>query len=313
MPPPSYAVQHLLDPCWPQDASPEERVELTLVRDEGSTHIKDVMFEVKNGASNAVGRCVRQVVWLYPWRGDVPEKVEIAPPSTPPNGWAVLEHIRLLSSDAYAASKGVMDPIPLVQACLQYGHGLRPGLLFYVQTQPVRVFPMMQGLGDSVKATEPVADSERCVQAVLSSTVYPGSRTFVFDFSRGLSAGDPAPEDAVAFYLEPQGVQEAKGALDQTAAKAAIAELNPAVGACWEAALNRRAGVSGARTFRIRVEPTGAVGFAQVIGNQSPGATDAVDYLLDQCVAKAVLGARIPPPEGGAAEFAYSWVFALRQ
>lgn len=312
VPPPTFAVAHLLGPCWPQDASGEESVVLTLIRDGGK--LRDIFFETKGGATNAVGRCLRQVLWEYPWRGDIPETIEVTPPSEPPHGWATLEHIRLLSSASFGADRGVLDPIPLVQACVRHGGGLRPGLVFAVRTQPVRVFALAAGIGSAFKPTEVVSGAERCVQAVLSSTVYPGSRSYILDFSRGTPPGEPAALAEVAQYLDPAGAKEATGNLDFSHAKAALQGLQPAIGACWEATLNRRAGVSGARTFRIRVEPSGKVAFAQVIADRSSGAgTEAVDYLLDRCIADAVRSAKIPPPEGGAAEFAYSWVFALRQ
>lgn len=307
----SYAVQPLLDPCWPSDAAPTQRVALTLVR-EGNA-LRDVMFEPKNGASNSVGRCLRQVLWLYPWRGDLPERVELSPPRGPPSGWAVLEHVRLLASDAYPSERGVVDPVPLVQGCFAYGVGVRSGVAFYVRTQPVRVFALAQGTEDGSHPTEVVTDTERCVQAVLASTVYPGSRNYTFDFSRGASGGDPAPREALAHYFEPAGLQDATGVIDQSRARAALAELGPSISTCWNGALARRGGVSGGRTLRIRVEPSGGVAFVQVVGNHSDGAGDAVDYLLDKCVADAVRSAKLPPPEGGAGEFAYSWVFALRR
>lgn len=311
VPPPSYAVQHLLDPCWPPDSPPEQRVVLTLIRGEDNA-LKDVMFEPKNGASNSVGRCLRQVVWRYPWRGDVPETIEIAPPSAPSNGWAVLEHVRLLTSDAYLQPRGIVDAIPLVQACLAHGTGTRPEISFHVSTAPVRVTLLSPQIGSVVRPTDPVTDTERCIQAVLASTAYPGSRAFVFDFGRGAAAGEPAPRDAVAHYLEPAGITDAPGEVDQSQAKAALAGIQQEVGKCWEATLDRRGAVSGGRTFRIRVEPSGRVGFVQVVGNRSEMG-DAVDYQLDKCVADAVRAARIPPPEGGPGEFAYSWVFAQRQ
>ena len=315
VPAPTFAVDNLLGPCWPEDASPDARVALTLIRD-GRT-LKDVMFEPQNGASNATGRCLRQVMWEYPWRGDVPDSVELAPPKQPAHGWATLEHVRLLANAAgFGPERGVLDPIPLVNACLRYGTGLRPGVVFFVQTQPIRVFAFIAGPEHSYAASFPSNDSERCVQAVLASTVYPGPRTYRFDFSRGTPPGEPAPRAEVAQYFEPPNLVQATGELDRAEAKAALSGLQPQVSQCWEEALGRRGGVAGARTLRLRVLPSGKLAFAQVVSGQlGLGATqaEAIDYLLDRCLVTAVMGAKIPPPAGGPAELAYSWVFALRQ
>ncbi|MBX5481763.1 MAG: hypothetical protein IRZ16_07965 [Myxococcaceae bacterium] len=315
LPPPTYAVEHLWGPCWPEDASPEERVTLTLIR-EGRT-LRDVMFEPHDGASNSTGRCLRQVLWEYPWRADVPDTVEVSPPRRPPNGWATLEHVRLLSGAAgFTERRGVLDPIPLVHACVRHGAGLRPGVVFVVRTEPVRVSTFLGGPGQTLVPTAPANDSERCVQAVLASTVYPGPRTFRFDFSRGTPPGDPAPFSEVAAYFEPPNLTDATGEVDRGEVKAALAGLQPEISKCWEEALARRGGVAGARTLRLRVLPSGRLAFAQVVSERvSPVGVqaEAVDYLLDRCLVSAVMRAQIPQPRGGPAELGYSWVFALRQ
>lgn len=277
--------------------------------------LKDVMFETHGGASNTTGRCLRQVLWEYPWRADVPQTVELSAPKAPPSGWAVLEHVRLLSSTGGQPSgRGVLDAIPLVHACLRNGTGLRPGVVFYVQTQPVRVFPLIAGPGQSYAASFVANDSERCVQAVLASTLYPSVRPYKFDFARGAAPGEPAALDDVAHYFEPKGLPDAPGAMDMSMAKAALQGLNPKISVCWESALDRRAGIAGSRTLRIRVQSSGAVAFAQVVSDRAlSGDAEAIDYLLDRCLAQVVTAAKIPPPEGGAAELAYTWNFALRQ
>ena len=311
-PPPTFAVEHLLGACWPEGSDPEQRVALTLIRDGHA--LKDVLFETRNGAPNSVGRCLRQVVWLYPWRGDLPETVEFGPPQQRPNGWAVLEHVRLLASGTFGPERGLVDPIPLVHACVTHGSGVRPGVVFHVQPRPIRVQPLIAGIGSTFTTTAAITDSERCIQAVLGSTVYPGTRTFLFDFSRGTAPGEPAPLSEVSQYFEPPDLQDATGLLELAQARAVLKSLQPQVGQCWETAINRRGGISGGRTLRIRVQPTGQIAFAQVVSDHGEGTgAEAVDYLLDRCLAATILQAKIPPPEGGPAELAWSWVFALRQ
>lgn len=311
VPAPKAPLEELVGPCWPEDTPDGAEVVLTLFGDDG--RVKDIVFEARNGATNSVGRCARQVAWEFPWTAPLPQSVSLTKPQRMPDGWTVLEHIRLLSSQQFGPERGLIDPIPLVAACLEQGDRLRPDLEFRALTQPVRVFPMAAGIGAARRPSEPITDAERCVQAVLASTVYPGSRSYAFDFGRGTSPQPAAPVSRVAHYFVAAGQQEATGELDLAQAKAALGGVQPAVAQCWERALMRRGGLSGARTFRIRVLSSGHVESVQVVADRSTVKEEAADYLLDQCVAAAVLEAKIPPPEGGPGEFAYTWVFALRQ
>jgi hypothetical protein len=84
------------------------------------------------------------------------------------------------------------------------------------------------------------------------------------------------------------------------------------VSACWESALVRRAGLSGGRSVRLRVAPSGEVVFGHVVSNQSNSEDEAVDFLLDKCLVEIARATRFPNASGGNADAIYSWVFARR-
>lgn len=302
---PAVSARAMMDACWPTPGAPAQRVTLTFIKDGG--RLKDVVFE-SEGAPNTVGRCLQQVAWSYPWEGAVPDTLALTSPATRPSGWVYLAHVTLLDETSLSSAQGLSRPAPLVRACLEQGTSFRKGLRFRVQPQPASV----SLLSDTGAPDRAVTDAERCVEAVLAATAWPGTRTLEFSFPDFNGAPAAAAAREVAHYFGPPGPPSPEGTVDPLTAKERISERQPAVSACWEAALARRAGLSGARTLRIRLTPDGAVAFTQVIANRSDRDEEAVDYLLDTCLVGAVSPLRLPPPGGGGGEFAYSWVFAHR-
>jgi hypothetical protein len=309
-----------MDVCWPRAAGPAERVRLTFFRQEG--RLKDIMFEPSGGASNATGRCLQQVAWEYPWSaepGGLPELMDVTPPAARPSGWHYLAYNTLLAEGAHGEDRGLLAPAPLVRACMASGAGIRPHIRFRVQTHPVRVSVFFElsevGRPDQRRTEADLAttDSERCIKAVLGAAVYPGTRNFELELSDLTGAPQAAPDAQVAAYFAPREAAEVSGTLDPMVVRERMAENQPHVTGCWEAALLRRSGLFGARTFRMRVGATGEVSFAHVIANRSDRPDEAEDYLLDRCIAEGLGRVRFPPvAQGGGAEVAYSFIFARR-
>ena len=271
--------------CWPQDALSDQRITLTFMGD-------DVLFEAKEGASNSTGRCMREIAATLPWPSR-PQTIDLAPPEQPIDGWAALAWVKLLSSARFGPERGLIDPAPLVSACLAHAGPLRPTTRFLVRHTPgfeVRAIPSA------------IADSERCIEAMLSATAWPSSRELFFQFtpSRG-----PTPDGDVTAYVPPSS---SGAALDPTVVKEVVRLAGPKVGACWDAALVRRTTIGGGRTFRFKVDGTGSVTNAWVAATMSDGPT-AADYLLDRCLAQVLTGLHFPP---AAADGVYTWVFATR-
>jgi hypothetical protein len=300
------SARAMMDVCWPAEAiaRPEgQLVRLTFVQSGG--HLDDVMFEAPGKAGNSVGRCLRQVAWAYPWKpGEAPAALELVPPARRPSGWVQLAYVRQLSAMSFGDDRGVLDPAPLVRACLARGLGARPQLVFKVEPAPVRVATFSDG------PTRVVSDTERCVLAVLAATQYPGSRGFELSFASLEGAPPPASADQVRAYFAPGDVP-AGSPLDPAVAREALQLRGPQVAACWEAALARRAGLAGGRSLRLRVGPGGEVVFATVVANQSNSSQEAADLLFDRCLVAAAEGARFPAA-GVNADVIYSWVFAHR-
>jgi hypothetical protein len=286
---PSAPVEAMYTVCWPQDASASQRVVLTWLAD-------DVVFEAREGASNATGRCLREIATSYPFSTRPTGSVELAPPAQPLDGWAVLGWVKLLSSSRYGPERGLIDAAPAVRACLNAGAG-RTTARFAVRHVPgpqVRVFP------------EAVSEVDRCLEAVVGSIVWPSSREVFFEFppTPRAVASSTAP---VAMYFAPP-TPSTGTALDPASVKDAIHLALPKVSACWDLALARRANFGGARTFRFRVAGDGTVQAAWVASGLERGPV-AADYLFDQCLHGALLSVHFPPEAG---EGVYTWVFATR-
>ncbi len=300
-----------MDVCWPIDAGGKQAIALTFFR-AADGRLQDVMFETREGASNSVGRCLREVAWTYPWEpGTIPAALDVTPPLTRPSGWQVLAFVRLMSESRYASDRGVLDPAPLVSACLSHGLGAR-SLKYRILTSPVRVQAFSETKPDVLEPATDVTDSERCITAVLGAAVYPGTKSFELDFRNQAGRPDPAPPSDVSAYFAPQGAVPQAPMLDPQAVKDALQEKQAEVAKCWEAALARRAGLSGGRTVRIRIGANGSVEFAHVLANQSTSPEEAADFILDKCLVEAVKGARFQNATGGPADAMYSWVFAAR-
>jgi hypothetical protein len=310
-----------MDVCWPRTAELSERVRLTFHLAGGRP--QDVTFDAAGGASNATGRCLQQIAWEYPWDlagVDIPDKMDVTPPATRPSGWNTLSYVSLLAEGAYGPDRGLLSPAPLVRACMQNGAGLRPHIRFRVQAHPVRVsvfFELSEVERPEQRRTEAdlaTTDSERCIKAVLGSTVYPGTRNFELEFSDEKGAPPAAADSEVSAYFPPRGAPaaEVSGTIEPLAVRDVLSERLGEVTACWELALQRRSGLFGGRTFRLRVGTGGQVDFAHVVANRSDREDEAEDYLLDRCVADALRTARFPPTRGGGAEVAYSFAFERR-
>lgn len=280
-------AQALFAVCWPQDALARQRVLLTFLPN-------DVVFEVREGATNSTGRCLREIASTVQWPAR-PSTLEVAPPPQPIDGWAVLAWVHLLADARFGPERGLLDAAPLVSACLARIGPLRPSTRFVVKHTPgfeVRAIPSA------------LSDSERCVEAVLSATAWPSSRELFFEFSDAKNA--PPPAGDVSAYVAP--TQATGAALDPALVRDVIRLAGSKVGACWDAALVRRTTIGGGRTFRFRVEDSGAVSAAWVAGTMSEGGT-AADYLLDRCLADTLKSLRFPAQAG---DGVYTWVFAAR-
>lgn len=291
---PGAPLERLFDLCWPADATAQQQVVLTRQPN------GDYAFEAKEGASNSTARCLRELATTYP--GTAAPAFTLGPPSTRPSGWTVLAYVHLLSPSRFGPERGLLDPAPLAHACLAHGDSPRSGVLFAVSFESeLKVRLQSQGM-----PVEPLTDSERCLQAVLGATVWPATRPFTFDFA----AKDPGmPKGDVAHYFGPAG--GAAQALDPVKVKESISSSGPAVSACWEAALLRRAGLGGGRSVRLRVGDTGGVSSVTVVGNVSAEPNTAADFLLDGCLVAAAQKVRFPG--GAAGDGIYSWVFAERR
>jgi hypothetical protein len=295
---PSVPVEALYDLCWPADATAQQRVKLVTLGN------GEVIFEALEGASNSTARCLREIATSYPGPRAAGE-VKVTPPPKSPSGWVVLAYVQLLSAARFGPERGVLDPAPLIQACLSRGDAPRVGVRFAVTIAP----ELKVSLESSDGFVQPaLTDSERCIEAVLGSTVWPNTRGFTLDFSSRDPSGAPGQGEVSHYFAPPGG---AAAGLDPVKVKESISSSGPAVGACWEAALLRRAGLAGGRSVRLRVEESGAVSHIWVLGNLSAEPATAADYLLDRCLVEAARKVRFPA--GAAGDTVYSWVFAERR
>ncbi len=281
---PAVPMQAMFGVCWSPTASAAERIVLT---PQGG----ELLFEAKNGASNGTGWCLREIATSYPASDRLQAPLEVAPPSGPVDLWAALAWVKLLSPSRFGPERGLLDPAPVVAACLERG-AVREGTIAVEQT-PVLSIRGLAGL-----------DAERCVEAVLAATAWPAPKSLRLHLAAPprsmLAVG------AVDHYFAPEG--DAKGALDAQVVRETMRSISPAVGACWNEALTRRAGIGGARTFRLRTDDSGTLVSAWVSTSLADGQSVA-DAILDGCLARAVHGLRFPGTSG---DGAYTWVFALR-
>lgn len=282
---PTVPMEAMYPLCWPATASAQERVKLLPLPG------GDVTFEVKNGASNGTGWCLREITTSYPLAQRPTAQVELAPPNQPVELWAALAWVKLLSPGRFGPERGLLDPAPLAAACLAQG-SVREGVIA-VEHSPVLT---VRGLAS--------LEAERCLEAVLASTAWPAPKDLrmrLVPAPRGVTAaGD------VSHYFGPDAA--ANGVLDAQTVRDTLRTLSPKIGACWNETLARRAGIGGGRTFRLRTDRDGVLVSAWV----SSGLTDgppAVDALLDRCIAQSLRGVRFP---GTAGDGAYTWVFATR-
>jgi hypothetical protein len=235
---------------------------------------------------------MREIADTYPWGAERPSGELTVTPAAP-SGWAVLAWVKLLSPSRFGPERGLLDPAPYVAACLEKG-AVRPGTHYAIRWGTA--------LSVGVLPSGAVTDGERCVEAVLGATAWPSTRTFTvaFDGKRPAAGADASfyfASDKPVTPIDPQRVHDA------------LALTKPAVAACWETALNRRAGLNGGRTVRISIGEDGSVSQVSIAANASDARATAADYLLDQCLVQAVKGARFGP---GAGDTAYSWVFGDR-
>jgi hypothetical protein len=308
------AAAELMTACWPEEGDSASRVLLQFTREDGK--LSAVEFEARDGASNAVGRCAQHIAFAFPWGGQFPETMELTPPMVRPSGWTYLAHLGLLNREM-PADRGVLEPGPLVRACLGFGE-LRAGLRFRMHPPPTKVSAFVERMNVKTPAdlrtdSEPLlTDAERCVAAVLSSTVYPMSKAIELDFTHLDAAPAPAGAAEVAHYFPPTIAEYPMGSLSPDAVQAAVGRGHEEIARCWDQALKRRTGLAGARTLKLRLSPSGQVLFTQVAPNQSDTAEEAFDFVLDRCLVGAISKVAFPAPKGGAADVTYSWVFAHR-
>ncbi len=277
---PALPAAELFNVCFKEDAVAP--VKLTFMASE-------VLFESQD---NSAGRCMREIADTYPWAGDRPTGELMVKPAKP-SGWAVLAWVKLLAPSRFGPERGLLDPAPLVAACLQKGPP-RPGIAYAIRFDP--------SLRVSVLPAGALTDGERCVEAVLGATAWPSTRPFTLE----LGAKAPAGQGDVAQYF---ASEKPVTPIDPQRVHDAMMLIKPAVAACWERALERRAGITGGRTVRISVGDDGGVTHVALAANATEARATAADYLLDQCLVQAVKAARFGP---GAGDTAYSWVFGDR-
>ncbi len=295
---PGIQAQDLFELCWPEDAASQQRVSLVTL-DNG-----EVMFDAQEGATNSTARCIREIATTLPGKRP-PGEVLVAPPTKRPSGWAVLGYVQLLSPTRFGPERGLLNPAGLVRGCLSQGDTLRSGVRFAVAFGAELTVQIESSDGVIQPA---LTDSERCIEAVLGATIWPNTRAFKLDFNAKDPKGTGAAGDVGHYFGLVEGAAQG---LDPMKVKEAISVSGPAVGGCWEAAMMRRAGLSGGRSLRMRVDASGAVKHLWVVGNVSAEPKTAADYLLDACVVDAVRKARFPA--GTAGDGVYSWVFAERR
>lgn len=303
----------LMDCCWPEAGISPERVRLEILTD--GNRIRDVLFETEGGASNGVARCIREVAFSSVWPDGIPSSVEVTRPITRPSGWLYLAHIAMLNNGA-PPDRGLLNPAPVIRSCLDRG-GFRPSLRMRAQTRPTRVEPFIemspvnQPHERFAEATEVRSDSERCVEAVLASTVFPVARSFEFDFSDLSRAPAAAPAAEVAFYFPIENTRQFSGTLEAARVQEGLTDRRSAISECWEKALSRRSELAGARRLEVRLRTTGRVVATQVIGAE--GTPEVVDYLFDRCLVHAIEEAKFIGSIDGPARFAYTWIFGHRR
>ena len=122
---PGVPAEALFELCWPDDATPTQRVSLVTMAN------GDVVFEAQEGASNSTARCIREIATTYPGKRPAGE-VKLGPATKRPSGWVVLGYVQLLSPARFGPERGVLDPAPLVRACLSQGDAPRPSRLVRV-------------------------------------------------------------------------------------------------------------------------------------------------------------------------------------
>ena len=284
---PDLPASALYSVCWPEEASSLERVLLTFLPG-------DVLFEARDGASNSTGRCLREIASTYPFSSRPDGVISVAPPRQPIDGWAVLAWVKLLSPSRFGVERGLLDPEPYARACLDRGE-VRQHTRFVVRHVPgpeIRVVPAA------------VSEAERCLEAVLASTAWPSGRTLSFELTK--TAANPSSRADVAMYFSPPS--SLGKALEPQAVREAMLSAKSRVAECWDSALVRRPGLGGARTFRFRVDDSGAVSHAWVV--QGAEGVVSADFILDRCLEAAIRSLHFPPVAG---DGVYTWVFAARE
>jgi hypothetical protein len=238
-------------------------------------------FEVQDGASNSIGRCVREVGLSFVFPQKPTGKIEVRAPKQPMNGWAVADWVKLLAAGRYSSERGILNPGPQLTGCLQ---------------EMAIDATVIQSSGIFVESNPP-SESARCVAAVLSSVAWPSQKNLVMTFS--------PKEKAVPLtrYFRPAG--DALNPLAAESVSAVIKSASPQVGACWNETLIRRTGIGGAKTFRFSVDAKGKVSAAWV-AESSFGIHDA---LLDACLERVLFLLQFEPTAG---EGVYTWNFATR-
>ncbi|MBL8952907.1 MAG: hypothetical protein JNK82_19170 [Myxococcaceae bacterium] len=277
---PALPAAELFNVCFKEDAVAP--VKLMFMSGE-------VLFESQD---NSAGRCMREIADMYPWGEGRPSGELVVKPAKP-SGWAVLAWVKLLAPTRFGPERGLLDPAALVASCLTKGPA-RPGVAYAIRFDPA--------LRVSVLPAGALTDGERCVEAVLGATAWPSTRPFTLELGT-----PPAGKGDVSHYFVAS--EKVVSPIDPQRVHDAMMLAKPLVAACWEAALNRRAGISGGRTVRISVDDSGAVTHVSMAANATDARSTAADYLLDLCLVQAVKSARFGP---GAGDTAYSWVFGDR-
>lgn len=276
-------LEALFGVCWPQTATPGQRVTLTPA---GS----DLTFEVEGGANNSVGWCLRELATSVAPAQRLSSKTVVTPPASPVSLWAALAWVKLLAPGRFGPERGLLDPTGLAASCVE--KGARTGLVQVEHTPLLAV----RGL--------PPLEADRCLEAVLGTTAWPSPKDLTMTVSpvpRGIAAaGD------VTHYFSPEG--DPGPPMEPQLVRETMRSASAAVSACWNEALVRRAGLGGARTFRFRTDADGRVTHTWVAAALAEGPV-ASDFVLDACLAKVVRGLRFP---GGTGDGLYTWVFASR-
>jgi hypothetical protein len=252
----------------------------------------NLTFSVKDGATNSVGRCAREIAAGYPFKTRPVGTLVLAAPQQPLDGWAVLDWVKLQAGQRFSSERGDLNPATKIAACLSNPSG----------NEALVQGSVMAGLvfEPTLNVATPLrSEASGCVTAVLASTAWPSPKNVRMLFS---PKPMPATENMLR-YFRPSG--DGLTPLNAEAVSAVVKAASAQVGACWNETLQRRGPLGGAKIFRFRVDANGKI---QHVWLAEPNGTPQ-DSILDRCLENVLKGLQF---EAVAGEGLYTWNFASR-